>query len=792
MKIIRTHETDPESLSEFEREQCYNGLDCCVTHDVFAETFPQLDNHTSATYRFSKALQGPVLEMRCRGVLIDQARKAEVIDEFYDQIDILERQLERILFEGVGLESFNWRSPRDLQWLFYEVFEIPPIRKQGRPTCDRNAREKIAAYPIAKLIIDYINTLTELGDKISVLKTGIDADGRIRTSYNIAGTSTGRFSSSLSEFGTGGNLQNIEESLRSIFIANRGFKFAKCDAKSGESFCVGAIEWNLFRDSLYLDACESGDPHTAVARICWPNLGWTGDLHKDKGIAEQPFYRHYSYRFMCKKLGHGCLTPDHEVLTPNGWVTITDKPPSIMAWSETCSEFQPVEQWADFGYTGQLQSFEGNSISLLCTSDHRIPYKKDLRYNLHCSTAENGPQSRMPLGEGWHGGDIEVQARLIAAYMADGSLDKYNITFHFAKERKIQRLLELLRDEDIQYKVYRNSNGTTKISIPKLNWPKRPGPFMFDWTQECIEDFIDEIKWWDGYIGPTSVSITSKYREDLEWLQTFARLIGFGGQIQKPQESGFGTIMYKLQQNNRRWATGSSIQWSQIDVENERVLCPTVPTSWFYVRRNGKIFVTGNSNYGGQPATLAQQSKLPIRVVKDFQPKYFGAFPAHQIWQRWVEDQLRRFGHLTSLTGRKRWFFGRRNDPATLREAIAYDPQCSLADIVNTAMLNIWRERTAIIVMHDHDALTFMYPEEQEDEIIPKLLDQLIVPIQLKHGRELRIPYDVEVGWNKGKYDKDKNPNGLKAYGGHDDRKREEQPGILDRKISRAKVRFKL
>ena len=61
--------------------------------------------------------------------------------------------------------------------------------------------------------------MADIGKKIGVLRTGIDPDGRIRTSYNIAGTSTGRFSSSVTEFGTGGNLQNIEEALRSILIA---------------------------------------------------------------------------------------------------------------------------------------------------------------------------------------------------------------------------------------------------------------------------------------------------------------------------------------------------------------------------------------------------------------------------------------------------------------------------------------------------------------------------------------------------------------------------------------------
>src|SRR6202042_3649131 len=118
--------------------------------------------------------------------------------------------------------------------------------------------------------ITHLTAMRDLHAKIKMLKTAIDPDGRMRTSYNIAGTSTGRFSSSYSEFGTGGNLQNIEESLRSVFISDPGMKFAKFDAKSGESYIVGAIEWNLFNDGRYIDAVESGDIHTAVARICWP------------------------------------------------------------------------------------------------------------------------------------------------------------------------------------------------------------------------------------------------------------------------------------------------------------------------------------------------------------------------------------------------------------------------------------------------------------------------------------------------------------------------------------------
>src|SRR5258708_1078782 len=306
MRIINTGDTQPDDISnQWLRDQIYNGLDCCVTAEVLGVLLPQLDNHTAVTYNFSKALQGPALEMRLRGVRVELARKAEVIEEFHEKIESLERNLERIVLEGVGLASFNWRSNADLHTLFYDKLGIPVIRKQGRPTVNREALERMEAYTIARPIVAIMSAMRDLAKKISVLKTEIDSDGRMRTSYNIAGTNTGRFSSSFSEFGTGGNLQNVEESLRSIFIADEGMKFAKFDAKSGESFVVGAIEWNLFNDPRYLDACESGDPHTAVARICWPNLPWTGDLKRDKHIAEQKFYRHHSYRDSTKKMGHG-------------------------------------------------------------------------------------------------------------------------------------------------------------------------------------------------------------------------------------------------------------------------------------------------------------------------------------------------------------------------------------------------------------------------------------------------------------------------------------------------------
>ena len=95
-------------------------------------------------------------------------------------------------------------------------------------------------------------------------------------------------------------------------------------------------------------------------------------------------------------------------------------------------------------------------------------------------------------------------------------------------------------------------------------------------------------------------------------------------------------------------------------------------------------------------------------------------------------------------------------------------------------MLRLWRSRSAILMMQDHDALTFMYPEDREAEIIPAILAELLEDIPLAHGRVMRIPYDCKTGWNKGDYS-ETNPDGLREYQGEDERTRTPEVSLMDR-----------
>jgi len=177
---------------------------------------------------------------------------------------------------------------------------------------------------------------------------------------------------------------------------------------------------------------------------------------------------------------------------------------------------------------------------------------------------------------------------------------------------------------------------------------------------------------------------------------------------------------------------------------------------------------------------MAKHTKLDVRLIAEFQAKYFRAFPAHQRWHAAVASQVMQHGNLTTLSGRKRWFFGKRNDDATIREAIAYDPQGSVADILNQGMLKVWRLDLCQLLLQVHDAILIQYPEDLEDRIVPAVMQEILIPMELNHGRKFVIPSEAKTGWNWASYS-DENPDGLKKWSGADSRERQRQaPTKLD------------
>lgn len=303
-----THDLDRASLSQFQNDQVYNGLDCLVTYEIWENLERQFGNSpTRPVYSFERALQAPYLDMMLRGFNVDQSSRYVASETLRTDINQLRGMLDGFAMAVWG-KPLNPNSPKQLQEFFYRSMGLPEVwlSQKGvkKLSTNREALEKLDAYIYARPLIACILEIRDLKKQLDVFETEIDSDGRWRTSYNIGGTETGRPSSSASAFGTGGNSQNIAGTLRYVFTADPDHIICCIDLEQVEARDVGFFEGCLFNDWTFLDNCEGGDLHTNNARRVWTELPWNGDPKHDRAIADRNFYRDFSYRDMAKRGSH--------------------------------------------------------------------------------------------------------------------------------------------------------------------------------------------------------------------------------------------------------------------------------------------------------------------------------------------------------------------------------------------------------------------------------------------------------------------------------------------------------
>lgn len=298
----------PTDLNSFDNYQVYNCLDSAITAQLVPAMSEQLNQNTAKTYRREMELQSLCLEMSAGGFTIDQMFLAhlgyELEKDYTRALSILHK-----FCEAVGCRLINPRSTTDVPFLFYEHLGLPPIyeydrkTKQRKVSADVKALEKLRQnYPIAMPFVNAILWYREASKMASVFSRGLEPKyATLRCNFSPSGTETGRLSSQQNPYGRGTNAQNLTDRVRQVICAPKGWAIVNFDLVTAESLGVGFIS----KCRKYIDGCLQGDIHTVVCRLVWPDLPWTGDLKADKALAESPFYRHFSYRDMGKRGGHG-------------------------------------------------------------------------------------------------------------------------------------------------------------------------------------------------------------------------------------------------------------------------------------------------------------------------------------------------------------------------------------------------------------------------------------------------------------------------------------------------------
>lgn len=250
----------------------YNGLDACVTYEVAMELEKELREFKveGVYFNFIQKMFEPLMEIGDRGILIDEDRRKTIANELSTQIAEHQRQLDEI----AGHE-LNVNSPKQMVKFLYE--ELPNImqtkarKKKGTkeyvetPTTDAATIDKLnrkKPHPSYELILGIRERQKLLSTYIDL---SIDDDGRVRTSYKIAGTKSGRLSSSETIFGIGLNIQNVPAGpAREIYIPDPGHVFVQGDLSQAEARIVAYVAGE---DRLIQVFEEGGDIHKRNASI---------------------------------------------------------------------------------------------------------------------------------------------------------------------------------------------------------------------------------------------------------------------------------------------------------------------------------------------------------------------------------------------------------------------------------------------------------------------------------------------------------------------------------------------
>lgn len=227
----------------------YNAMDCVRTWEI-AEALVALVE--------ASGLSGPCVqqhemwwltfETMVRGVRVDQAAKKALSSQLAEQI----QEGEAWINQTVG-RPLNLASPQQMKAYFYDELKLPPVlhRKTRQPTLDDGALDRLASkepsiQPLVARIRD-VRSLRVL--RSTFIEARLDRDGRVRCSYNVAGTETFRFSSSKNAFGNGLNLQNVPPVARKLFLPDEGYEIFDMDLDSAdlrvvvhESGCLGMKE----------------------------------------------------------------------------------------------------------------------------------------------------------------------------------------------------------------------------------------------------------------------------------------------------------------------------------------------------------------------------------------------------------------------------------------------------------------------------------------------------------------------------------------------------------------------
>lgn len=300
-----------KDINEFMRYCC---LDSAVTYEIHEKHTKYLAQRPEAEahYRFNMNLLPGFLYLERRGMKFDVGAATQASSECIKKM----REIESRMFADAG-QTFNPNSPPQVCKVLYDILKFPvqhPMLPDGR-TPDKSKRTSDAeavldlmmTHSDSRFLVDLLQWRKQ--EKLNqAINAVVDPDGRMRSTYNVVGTETGRVSNGKTPMDTGANLQTITKKLRHLFIADDNHYMFQCDLSGADGWTVAAHCKALGDSTMWDDYMAGLKPAKIIALMrrkgaivnTWSReqlLLETADISEDG--PDGTLY------FTCKRVQHG-------------------------------------------------------------------------------------------------------------------------------------------------------------------------------------------------------------------------------------------------------------------------------------------------------------------------------------------------------------------------------------------------------------------------------------------------------------------------------------------------------
>lgn len=351
---------------------------------------------------------------------------------------------------------------------------------------------------------------------------------------------------------------------------------------------------------------------------------------------------------------HDCVTPDHEVLTKRGWVKLPDvrSDDNVLGHNERTghAEWQSINEIVQFPYKGKLAHYSTNTVSIVCTSNHRFLSKVkggNFKYR-HQFELPDDVSIITASHDGAEGcGLSEDKIRLAALVLTDGGISKHGYVSIYQSKPEVCDVLEgLLSRLNLSYSKNSRVPRCTHIngvelkskktahhyiltaSASKAAWyvSKTIVSWMYKMNDAEMSTFMRAICLGDGSIkknGDTDKVgwAVNGAKKELEALQALLVCKGWSASMYTDPRGGARLNVFR---KSVRRLVGPP---KYVDYDGD-VWCLRVPLSNFMVRHDGRAHFTGNSWGDGADilALMAAKHKTQRIVCHDWEARFILQF----------------------------------------------------------------------------------------------------------------------------------------------------------------------